>query len=220
MRRGDGRAMRGGGRRITLVIGRQDGRTAALPSVLAQVRSGAASEHDEGGDHALARSAESSDRRTRLSQANPDRTLFRGFCLSCAKNRRRSGRPHARDGGCEDQGRGEGHMVSKRGISRSSVSRRVHHRRTADRDRAHSRGVARDMNWRLLDLRAEIAPPFSAKRGRWPEGPDGVWKAALDRRRFAVTVAQSGLRRSSGPYPIRRSAPPSPAKLGKAKPNA
>jgi hypothetical protein len=67
------------------VIGRQDGRATAFPSVLAQVRSGAASEHDEGGDHALARGAESSDRRTRLSQAKPDRTLFRGFRVSCAK---------------------------------------------------------------------------------------------------------------------------------------
>jgi hypothetical protein len=79
----------GSGEGVTLVIGRQDGRAAAFPSVLAQVRSGAASEHDEGGDHALARGAESSARRTRLSQANADRTLFRGFRLSCAKDRRR-----------------------------------------------------------------------------------------------------------------------------------
>ncbi len=67
------------------MIGRQDGRAAAFPSVLAQVRSGAASEHDEGRDHALARGAEPSNRRTRLSQANPDRPLFRGLRLSCAK---------------------------------------------------------------------------------------------------------------------------------------
>src|SRR5208282_6312679 len=37
---------------------------------------------------------------------------------------------------------------------------------------------------------------FSAKRGRWPEGPDGVWKAGLDRSRFALTVVRSDLRRS------------------------
>src|SRR5580704_10352843 len=37
--------------------------------------------------------------------------------------------------------------------------------------------------------------PFSAKRGRWPEGPDGVWKAGLDRCTFAVMVLQSDLRR-------------------------
>ncbi len=73
---------------------------------------------------------------------------------TCAKDRRRSGRPHARDGGCEDQGRREGCMVSTRGISRSSISRRAHHRRTADRHRAHSCGAARDMN------------SASAKRGR------------------------------------------------------
>jgi hypothetical protein len=57
--------------------------------------------------------------------------------------------------------------------------------------------------------------PFSATRGRWPEGPDGVQKAGLDRCRFAVAVVQSDLRRSSGPHPIRRFAPPSPAELGK-----
>jgi hypothetical protein len=28
--------------------------------------------------------------------------------------------------------------------------------------------------------RSRQAPPFSAKRGRWPEGPDAVWKAGLD----------------------------------------
>ncbi len=163
--------------RVTLVIGRQDGRAAPFPSVLAQVRSGAASEHDEGGDHALARGAESSDRRTRLSQANADRTLFRGFRLSCAKNRRRSGRPHARDGGCEDQGRREGCMVSTRGISSSSISRRAHHRRTADRHRAHSCGAARDMN----------SP--SAKRGRQRQ----LWCGKQERvdERFAVTFVQS-----------------------------
>jgi hypothetical protein len=53
------------------VIGRQDGRAAAFPSVLAQICSGAASEHDDGGDHALARGAQSSDRRTRLSPGKP-----------------------------------------------------------------------------------------------------------------------------------------------------
>ena len=62
---------------------------------------------------------------------------------------------------------------------------------------------------------ASHARPFSAKRGRWPEGPDGVWKAALDRCRLAAMVVQSDLCRSSGPHPIRRFAPPSPAKLGK-----
>src|SRR5271166_751781 len=37
----------------------------------------------------------------------------------------------------------------------------------------------------------------------------------MARRRFAATVVQSDLGRGSGPYPIRRSAPPSPAKLEK-----
>ena len=56
---------------------------------------------------------------------------------------------------------------------------------------------------------------FSTKWGRWPGGPDGVRKAGLIRRRFAMTVAQSDLVRSGGPHPIRRFAPPSPAKLEK-----
>ncbi len=60
------------GEGVTLVIGRQDARAAAFPPVFAQVRSGAASEHDEGGGHALACGSESSDRRARLSQANAD----------------------------------------------------------------------------------------------------------------------------------------------------
>jgi hypothetical protein len=68
---------------ITLVIDGQDGGAAAFPSVLALVRSGAASEHDESGDHALAGGAESSDRRTRLSQANADWPYFADFvCLA------------------------------------------------------------------------------------------------------------------------------------------
>ena len=111
------------GEGVALAVGRQDGRAAAYSvSPRRKFASGAASEHDEGGDHALARGAESSDRRTRLSQANADRTLFRGLRLSCAKDRRRSGRPHARDGECEDQGRREGCMVPTRRISRLAIS--------------------------------------------------------------------------------------------------
>ena len=56
---------------------------------------------------------------------------------------------------------------------------------------------------------------FSAKRGRCPEGADGVWKAGMAGRKFAVTVVQCDLRRSSGPHPIRRCAPPSPASWGR-----
>ena len=78
--------------------------------------------------------------RLRLSPANADRALFRGFRLPCAQNRRRSGRSHARDGGGENQGRRKGRMVSTGGISRSSVSRRSHHRRASDRHRAHQGG--------------------------------------------------------------------------------
>src|SRR5208337_3951318 len=37
-----------------------------------------------------------------------------------------------------------------------------------------------------------------------PKATDGVWKAGMVRRRFAVTVVQSDLGRSSGPHPIRR----------------
>ena len=44
--------------------------------------------------------------------------------------------------------------------------------------------------------------PFSAKRGRWPKAGWGA-ESRLDRRKFAETVAQSGLGRSGGPHPIR-----------------
>ena len=56
----------------------------------------------------------------------------------------------------------------------------------------------------------EVAAPFSAKRGRWPEGPDGVWKAEMSRLKFTAVVVQPDLGLSSGPHPIRRCAPPSP----------
>ena len=118
---------------VALAVGRQDGRAALFPTVHAQVRSGAASEHDESGDHALARGSQSSDRRTRLSQANADRTLFRGLRLSCAKARRRSRWPHARDGDSQDQGHRERRLVSTRRISHLAISGRSHHRRVADR---------------------------------------------------------------------------------------
>ena len=63
-----------------------------------------------------------------------------------------------------------------------------------------------------------VRAPFSAKRGRCRVAADGVWKAGMAGRNFAVRVMQCDLRRSSGPYPIRRSAPPSPAELGKDSP--
>jgi hypothetical protein len=120
-----------------LDAGRQNGRAATFPSILTEVCSGATSEHDESGNDALARGTQSSDRGARLSQANADWALFRGFRLPCAENRRRSGRPHARDGGSQDQGRRKGRMVSTGGISRSSLSRRAYHWRSSDRHRAH-----------------------------------------------------------------------------------
>ena len=61
--------------------------------------------------------------------------------------------------------------------------------------------------------RWRVSPsPRSGEGGR---RPDGVRKAGMVRRRFAVTVVQSDLRRSSGPHPIRRFAPPSPASWGR-----
>ncbi len=36
----------------------------------------------------------------------------------------------------------------------------------------------------------EVAAPFPAKRGRWPEGPDGVWKAEMSRLKFTAVVVQ------------------------------
>ena len=161
---------------VMRVISRRDGRAAAFPSVLAQVRAGAASEHDEGGEACFGARCGIIRSTDTAFVGKRDRPLFRGLCLSCAKNRRRSGRPHARDGGCEDKGFREGCMVSTRGISRSSISRRARHRRTADRHRAHSCGAARDMN------------SCSKKRGRW--GQQRVRKARM-RETFAATFVQT-----------------------------
>jgi hypothetical protein len=183
-----GIAMRG----VVLGAGRGDGRAATFPSILTEVRAGAASEHDESGNDALARFAQSSDRRAWLSQANTDWSLFCGFRLPCAQNRRRSGRSHTRDGGSEDQGRGKGRMVSTGGVSRSSLSRRTHHRRASGRHRAHPGGDARD-----LKRNSEQARPCAET---WQEPED-----------IRVTRRTS----SSGPHPIRRFATPSPAELGK-----
>jgi hypothetical protein len=53
-----------------------------------------------------------------------------------------------------------------------------------------------------------------------PKATDGVWKARRFDRKFAVTFVQSDFDRSSGPHPIRRFAPPSPASWGRgAAPN-
>ncbi len=153
-------------REVGLVAGGRDGRTATFPSILAEVRSGAASEHDESGNDALARFAQSSDRRASLSQANADWSVFCGFRLPCAQNRRRSGRSHARDGGSEDQGRREGRMVSTGGISRPSLFRRTHHRRASGRHRAHPGGDAGDLKRNAEQARpcAEtLQPPLKAR---------------------------------------------------------
>ena len=157
-----GLAMRG----VVPIAGRRDGRAATFSSILKEVRSGAASEHDESGNDALARGAQSSDRRAWLSRANADRALFRGFRLPCAKTRHRSGRSNARDGGSENQGRRKGRMVSTGGISRSSVFRRSHHRRASDRHRAHQGGDSGNLTRKTLQAtpNAEnIPPPLKAR---------------------------------------------------------
>ena len=51
----------------------------------------------------------------------------------------------------------------------------------------------------------------SPRSGEGGRRPDGVRKAGMVGRRLGVSVVQTGLRRSGGPHPIRRSAPPSPA---------
>ena len=157
-----GLAMRG----AVTIAGRRDGRAATFSSILKEVRSGAASEHDESGNDALARGAQSSDRRAWLSQANADRALFRGFRLPCAKTRHRGGWSNARDGGSENQGRRKGRMVSTGGISRSSVSRRSHHRRPSDRHRAHQGGDSGNLTRKTLQAtpNAENSrPPLKAR---------------------------------------------------------
>ena len=130
--------------------------------------------------------------------AQDGRTLFRGLRLSYAKDHRRSGRPHARDSRCEDHGRREGRMVSTRGISHSSISRRVHHRRTADRHRAHSCGAGGDV--RAIGLRfTQRATPHPALRATfptsWRRGRDG--RCEDQGRREGCMVSTRGISHSS-----------------------
>ena len=186
-----GLAIRG----VLRVAGRRDGRAAAFPSILAEVRSGAASEHDKSGNNALARGAQSSDRRAWLSEANADWALFRGFRLPCAQNRRRSGRPHARDGGSEDQGCRKGRMVSTGGISCSSLSGRAYHRRPSDRHRAHPGGDAGDLKRKALKARRCAANSESPLKAR-----DDLRVTGLTFKRRAPPHPSPKARRKTGVF--------------------
>src|SRR5208282_3465743 len=75
-------------------------------------------------------------------------------------------------------------------------------------------GAGRRNNGRSVRRVIAPAPSFSAKRGRWPEGPDGVRKAGMARCKFALSVLQSDLRRGSGPPHLARPAT-FPSRAGK-----
>src|SRR5271165_1670659 len=60
--------------------------------------------------------------------------------------------------------------------------------------------------------------PFCAKAGKVAEGRMGCGKQGAVWRRLAAPVVQSALRVCSGPHPIRRYAPPSPASWGRGPP--
>ena len=65
-------------------------------------------------------------------------------------------------------------------------------------------------------LEAAAGRPLLREAGKVsPKATDGVWKAGRLNRKFAVTFVQAVWRRSSGPHPIRRFAPPSPASWGR-----
>src|SRR5208282_4754617 len=64
----------------SIVMYIDDGRAAAFSPVVTQVRAGSAPQHDEGGIHAPAGAAKSSDRRVWLSQADADRAA----CVAAA----------------------------------------------------------------------------------------------------------------------------------------
>lgn len=182
-------------RRLAPGAGRRDGRAAAFPSIVTEVRSDAASEHDESRNNALARAAQSSDRRAWLSQANADWALFRGFRLPRAQSRHRSGRSHARDGGSEDQGRRKGRMVSTGGISRSALSRRTHHRRPSDRHRAHPGGDAGDLKRKAPEARLcaeNLQAPLKARDDVRVTGPSVERRAAPHPSRRATFPSRAG----------------------------
>ena len=59
------------------------------------------------------------------------------------------------------------------------------------------------------------APPFSAQRGRWPVGPDGVSPTAATQVWLQKRQRERAPVQTCFPHPIRPYGPPSPAKLGK-----
>jgi hypothetical protein len=67
---------------------------------------------------------------------------------------------------------------------------------------------------RFAQVIAAAARSPSPRSGEGGRRPDGVRKAGVLRRRFALTFVQSDLGRSSGPHPIRRCAPPLPQQAG------
>ncbi len=60
-----------------------------------------------------------------------------------------------------------------------------------------------------------LGPPSPRSGEGVAEGDGGVWQAGRLGRQFAETFVQAVWRRSSGPHPIRRFAPPSPASWGR-----
>ena len=66
----------------------------------------------------------------------------------------------------------------------------------------------------FMGLLAAAGHPLLREAGKVsPKATDGVWKAGMVRRRFAMTVVQSDLGRSSGPHPIRRHSPSKDGRL-------
>ena len=62
---------------------------------------------------------------------------------------------------------------------------------------------------------AVARPPFSAQRGRWPVGPDGVSPTAATQVWLQKRQRERAPVQTCFPHPIRPHGPPSPAKLGK-----
>ncbi len=195
----DGRASRVGGQR--------NGATTALSSVLAQVRPRPAPQHDASRDDALAGLAQSSPRWPRLSETDSDRALFRRLRLPSAQAHCRSRRPHAREFGREGQRRRARRMASLRGISCVAIPGRFDRRRITHRHRADS-GRARGAVAQSCPRSGKVArPPDFDPGGGMVCGGEGA------RMRLHASVAPTTRGQGSGPHPIRRFAPPSPAKL-------
>jgi hypothetical protein len=146
----------------------------------------------------MARAAKSSDRRPRLSQTNPNWTLFRGFRLSCAKNRS-SKRTGARTS------RRRQRSTTPRGMHGSGARGFVFF----DFPTSSSSAVSRSSSSAFVRpcMRHERALRTAGCANAHPARRGGVWPAASTSAGLQERRSEHSPAFSCFPHPIRRASP-------------